>query len=343
MSQTPFLELVICTYNHAALLEQALGAIAQQQPPSLPWGVLVVNNNCTDHTDQVVQAAIAAGQIPHLRLVREPVQGLTPARLCGICQTTAPWVAFVDDDCHLQPDWVAQAMDFAAQHPTCGAFGGRVTLAWETPPPAYVLDCAYAFAEQEQGPEVKPVTWLVGAGMVVNRAALHTVGWTQQQFLADRIGKTLVSGGDVEIALRLATRYGLWYTPHCQLLHQIPSHRTTLTYLLRINAGLGTGQLLSDALRWSDTEGGWRWAAIQRAWTHTRYAIHLGMRALLQRHPWQSAVITIAFGRGYWAGIWQVMGMNRSHRRRLLGAIHRPLAVAGSPSISPEEITHGYQ
>lgn len=320
MTQTPFLELVICTYNNAGLLEQVLDSIAQQQTDALAtWGVLVVNNNCTDVTETIVNRTIQVGQIPQLRMVKEPRQGLTPARLCGVQHTISPWIAFVDDDCVLQPDWVAQAIAFAAQHSTCGGYGGRVSLAWQTPPPPYVLDFTYSFAEQNYGDAVQKVDCLVGAGMVVNRAALIAVGWIEHQFLADRIGKQLVSGGDVEIGLRLAAHYDLWYVPACEILHQIPTHRTTYPYLLRINYGLGNGKLLSDALCWEKSYPSWIWASVQQIWWHMRYAVYLGLRASLKRNSLRPAAITFAFWRGYGASLWQVIWLPARERKRLLG------------------------
>lgn len=333
MSRQPFLELVICTYNNAPSLEKVLTAIAQQQtPPSIGWSVLVVNNNCTDNTDDVVNRAIQAGQIPGLRMVYEPHQGLTPARLCGVQNTTAPWIAFVDDDCVLQPNWVAEAIAFATQHSTCGGFGGKVTLDWQTPPSPYVLEFTYCFAEQNKGDTPQQVDCLVGAGMVVNRSALEAVGWINHQFLSDRIGKQLISGGDVEIGLRLAAHYELWYVPACHILHQIPSHRTTYSYLLRINYGLGHGQLLSEALNWERSYTSWLRASVRQAWGHTRYAGYLGLQAIKRRKSLKPAAITFAFWRGYWLGLWHVIHLPKERRQEFLGGFtHSQTASISMP------------
>lgn len=333
MTQAPILELIICTYNNAALLEQVLTTIAAQQVAnSTVWSVVVVNNNCTDDTETVVNRAIQAGQIPNLRMIHEPIQGLTPARLCGVQYTTAPWIAFVDDDCLLQPNWVAAAVAFATQHPACGGFGGRVTLQWETPPPAYVLNFTYSFAEQEQGDQAKQVESLVGAGMVLNRAALRAVGWTTRQFLADRTGCQLVSGGDVEIALRVSTHYDLWYNPACQILHYIPAHRTTYPYLRRINYGLGLGKLFADSLGWRQSYPAWVWVSVRQAWRQTIYAGYLAYQALLGRQSLHTAQITFHFWRGYWVGIWRLAQMESSARQRLIGGA---LIVGENPLPSP--------
>lgn len=320
MSNQPFLELVICTYNNAAMLEGALAAIAQQHTHTDSWGVLVVNNNCTDDTAGVVERAMEQGKIPNLRMVIEPIQGLTPARLCGVQQTTAPWVAFVDDDCFLHPNWLAEAAQFAAHHPDCGAFGGRVTLEWETPPPPYVMNFKYSFAEQELGSEAKPVSWLVGAGMVINRAALEAVGWLDHQLLADRVGKKLVSGGDMEIALRLAARYPLWYNPACQLFHQISAQRTRYEYLLKINYGLGNSQLFVRSLQWEKSYFAWLMASLREAWRQTAYIAKIWIKAALQRQSTLESSITLRFWWGYWVGIWRMVWMDPQERRQLMGS-----------------------
>lgn len=86
-----------------------------------------------------------------MRMVSETKQGKTPACLCGVKNSTGNWIAFVDDDCLLAENWVEEAARFALVHPDCGAFGGRVILDWELPPPAFVLKYGYQFAQQDHG------------------------------------------------------------------------------------------------------------------------------------------------------------------------------------------------
>jgi glycosyltransferase involved in cell wall biosynthesis len=318
------LELVICTHNNATMLEATLEAISRQEISLCQhWGVLVVNNNCTDHTTSVVERYVASGQIPGLRIVAETTLGLTPARHCGVRNTTAPWIAFVDDDCILQPDWVARAIEFGSKHPTCGAFGGKVSLEWETLPPDYVLEFKYSFAEQELGLYPKCVEWLVGAGIVVKRSALAAVGWINQPFLADRVGKMLISGGDVEIALRIASRYELWYNPECRLRHFIAATRTSRRYLMRINYALGGSRLLGDSMVWTQTYPAWVLASIREASRESLGALSTLLKAVLRRRPTEIGIIKLYFWFGYWAAIWRLLRMGVQERRRLIGCARR--------------------
>jgi len=60
--------------------------------------VLIVDNNCTDDTAGVVEKHRRSNLL-RLRILVEPRQGLTPARLCGVTNTAADWLAFLDDEC----------------------------------------------------------------------------------------------------------------------------------------------------------------------------------------------------------------------------------------------------
>jgi len=318
------IDLVICTYNNAALLDRALTAISKQQVPDhVKWSVLVVNNNSTDETSQVVDRYIQSQKIPYLSIVSEAKQGLNHARLCGVNNTAGDWIAFVDDDCMLEEDWVAQAAKFAAAHPESGAFGGKVILDWETPPPAFVLKYGYSFAQQDHGMSPTQPNCLVGAGLVVNRKAILDTNWINKQFLSDRVGKKLISGGDVEIVLRIRSAgYDIWYNPACKLMHFIPSKRIDQKYLININYGLGISQLMSDGLVWHSS---YLTLLLLSVFSTFRSSVDVFVKALkvaLGRGNMEVAEIAIiwAFVQGKWAGIGRMLRMDAQERRALLGS-----------------------
>ena len=76
-----FLSVVIPTYNRLPILRQCLQALERQsqEPPIEGYEVVVVDDGSTDATVAWLEGAIAAGELPHLRLIRQehggPAQG----------------------------------------------------------------------------------------------------------------------------------------------------------------------------------------------------------------------------------------------------------------------------
>ena len=191
------LNIIICTHNRAGQLQRVFACLAEQNAaPGCSWEVLVVDNASTDETRAVTEAAIAGRMLPGLRYVHEARPGLTPARRRGVADATGDWIAFVDDDNLLDPGWVAAMACAIRAHPDAGGIGGEVRLAWEQEPPDYLQPFGFCFAEQQVGQADRTADSLAGAGMVLRREALLASGWPDGPLLQDRIGKSLVSGGD---------------------------------------------------------------------------------------------------------------------------------------------------
>jgi GT2 family glycosyltransferase len=317
----PSIEVVVCTYNNAAMLDEVLAALGRQRGvDDGRWACLVVDNNCTDNTPAVVDRHQHLGLIPNLRRIREEVQGLTPARLRGARSSEAPWVAYVDDDCVLEPDWIAEAVAFVDRHPAAGAFGGKVILDYEREPEPYVHGYAYSFAAQDHGMTERRVPFLVGAGLVVSTEALAACGWSDGPLVADRIGNQLVSGGDVEIVLRVASAgYELWYVPTMALHHRIPARRTSLGYLASINRGLGVSQSLADALVWEGDAGRWATASGRKLLQELVSLARLIVSVARGRSAAAEIPIQASFRVGRALGISRVLRMPSERRRELIG------------------------
>ena len=313
------LAVVVCTYNNAPSLDRTLEALrGQRVGPDVDWRILVVNNNCTDDTEAVVERHAALATVP-LTMVHEPEQGLTPARLRGVTTTTEDWIAFVDDDCLLADDWIQSAADFARDKPDCGGFGGEVVLDWERPPPDFVIRYGWAFAQQEHGSEPKPLQCLAGAGFVIRRGALERTGWVERQFLADRVGEKLLSGGDVEMALRLGADHELWYAPGLSLRHRIPARRATLRYLTDVTYGLGSSKLLGDSMLWAGSYGRWLLTSLLASREWAGASLRYTFRGAIGRGGRADVAINVSFLRGWLAGIWRLLRMAPAERGALLG------------------------
>lgn len=317
------LEIIICTYNNAPLLDQTLEAIARQQVKTARWSVLVVDNNCTDGTAAVVEKHRQSQRIPNLRKVTEMRQGLVYARLCGITHTSATWIAFVDDDCLLQENWVEQAAQFAHTHPHCGAFGGKVVLDWETPPPAVLKQHERAFAACDRGHQSQQLSrqdsHIPGAGLVLQRTALLKSEWVNHQWLIGRSGNQLTAGDDSEIVLRILNAgYELWYNSNCLLYHHIAQKRISEAYLIRLVFGFGLSAPLIAYLRWNTSYSSWLSLSILRLLKSMAQAMLKFILALLHLHSFADARVEWSWAQGQLQGLFTLLRSNGSRDWRRL-------------------------
>ena len=247
--------VLICTYNRAPLLRRTLEHVAAQVVPTgTRWETVVVDNNCTDDTSEVVLSYSSDPRIPALRSAREPRQGVAFARRRAFLEGRGELLACVDDDCLLAPNWIKEALQFAREHPRAGAFGGRNVIVWETSTNKVAELYVQSLGQQELGDRplrMSPTgrSCLVGAGLVVRREAIMTSGWIEAGVLVSRCAEGLGAGEDAEIFFRIRhAGWECWYTPKLVLSHVIPEWRTALPYLRRIHYGFGEAEAFLHAL-----------------------------------------------------------------------------------------------
>lgn len=130
------ISIVIPTYNRAKLLAQTLPALASQQlAPGLSYEVIFVSNGSSDHTGEVLAAAIAA----HPEVFRyhriEPTGGPSAPRNVGIRAATGEVVVILDDDVRPDPDLVLRYAEFHQAHPE-----QHVAAVGEAYVPAHLMD-----------------------------------------------------------------------------------------------------------------------------------------------------------------------------------------------------------
>lgn len=102
----PQVTVVVPTYCRPHLLGRLVAALEAQTLPPDRFDVVVVDNASSDDTSTRLSALASASPL-RLRHLIEHKRGPAATRNAGWRASTAPIVAFIDDDCVPEPGWLA--------------------------------------------------------------------------------------------------------------------------------------------------------------------------------------------------------------------------------------------
>ncbi len=238
--------VAICTYNGASRLPLVLNKLKEQiNTEHFTWEVIVIDNNSTDKTSQVVLEFQANWPLfCNLKYFFEPKQGLAYARQSAVEKARGEFIGFLDDDNLPTVDWVASAYDFGCKHPQAGAYGGRIQANFEKNPPQDFKKLALFLAVIDRGAnayiyERRKGVLPPAAGLVVRREVwLENV--PSQLFLVGRVKKSMLASEDLEALVYIQNAgWEIWYNPAMLMYHQIPHWRLEKNYLISLVRGIG--------------------------------------------------------------------------------------------------------
>jgi len=129
----PRVSVIVMTFNRPDSLRRCLASLTRQSLPYSAFEVVVVDVS-TPHVDGVSQEFAGRLRVVHHCAVNLGVAG---NRNAGVAQSSAPLLAFLDDDCVADPQWLEHLLDALERQPQA-LVGGRV----EHPDPANAFAAA---------------------------------------------------------------------------------------------------------------------------------------------------------------------------------------------------------
>lgn len=280
----PALSLVVCTRDRAAHLDPFCAAL-QALRCAEPWEIVLVDNASRDATRQRLDLFARGSPVP-TRVVHEPRPGLGAARNAGVRASAAPLVAFTDDDCYPEPDYLDAVLRVFAD-PAVDYMGGRIRLHDAADDPITTRDVdeptplpPYSFV---------PAGLIQGANMAVRRDVLLSIGLFDPQLGPG----TPFCNDDVDLVARASLAgHGGGYFPEPSVLHHHRRRSAGAVAALRRTYDRGRGayygkRVLDGPARlryvkelWWSLRGPSRATAFRELGGALRYAVH---RATSQR------------------------------------------------------------
>lgn len=100
LPQQPKVSVIVCTYNGSRTLRQTIESLQKLHYPD--YEVMVVDDGSTDGTPDILR------DFPEIRVIRQDNRGLSAARNRGAQEASGEILAYTDDDCMPDEDWLYQ-------------------------------------------------------------------------------------------------------------------------------------------------------------------------------------------------------------------------------------------
>jgi hypothetical protein len=222
--KNPSISVIVCTYNGGATLHACLTSLKCLSYPN--YEVLLIDDG------SVKEVCDIARDFPNVRYIRQEHAGLSVARNLGAARAFGDIVAYTDDDCIADEDWL-NYLAAGFDDPQWVACGGP-----NIPPPARsqtesVVACAPGAPSHVLLNDIE-AEHLPGCNLAIRKSALEAIGGFDPIYCA--------AGDDVDICWRLREAGGsLRFIPGAMVWHH---RRYTVSAYLRQQCGYGKAEAL---------------------------------------------------------------------------------------------------
>ncbi|HVA42928.1 MAG TPA: glycosyltransferase [Acidimicrobiales bacterium] len=277
--------VVVPSWNRPAGLARALAALSVQEDPGTDWEVVVV----ASASDPVAHRVVAEADRPDLRVVDEPEPGASNARNRGL-SVSRKVVAFLDDDCWPEPDWLG-CITAPVRSGRWAGCGGRVRLDRAVPVPRWMGDALLAFlAEYDRGEVDRTLDnedFLLTANAAFDADALAAAGGFDPR-LGPNAGRPMVDD-DVDVCRKVRAAGGIiGYVAGAVVTHELAESRLRPSYLLRRMQAQGRSDWLLDRAELSGRPD-------RGAGEGLRQLVR-EQRSILRQGPWHRSVLLHSAG-----------------------------------------------
>ncbi|MBO75633.1 MAG: hypothetical protein CMD33_10200 [Flavobacteriales bacterium] len=260
-NSNPLITVAICSYNRHDYLVDTLTDVHRFKATQMDAEVVVVNNNSTDGTADMLERFDWTSPIA-LRTFNELKQGLSHARNRAIEEANGQFILFLDDDVYAEPEFLGRWIDQLEAHPHISGAGGRIIVHFDGKEPRWfppilhsILGHHFPYGNAQQ---YRGRAYPTGAHMLIKK------DWFQKHSafnpLLGRNGKVLGGGEEKDVFTKMKTNGDdLWFFPECVVKHRIGASRLTRDYVMRQAFGMGAG----DRIRCENSKDIFNWNWLQ--------------------------------------------------------------------------------
>lgn len=240
------LSIVICSYNRAKYIGDALDSLYNQTSSLSEFEVLLVDNNSTDGTPGIYKTWREQHPDGNFQYLSEHRQGASFARNTGAIHAKTEWLCFMDDDAVAFPDFVANIIKHTEEKPTIVGFGGKIIPKYIPEKPVwmsyYVSSLVGNFDYSQVPCAFKKGKYPLESNMIIKKSVFDQIGGFNTT-LPGVVGTLRIGGEGKELFYKvIGLGEEIYYDPNIIVYHVVETSKLTKEYLYRVASGIGRGE-----------------------------------------------------------------------------------------------------
>ncbi len=238
--------VVICTYNRANHLKKSLESAVSQNYPKNQFEILIVDNNSPDDTAVVCRSFQEKYDEINIRYFLETQQGISYGRNRGVTEARGEFIAFLDDDETILPDYLNHLHNFFESYPEASLCAGPVVPVCKIPEPEwmspYISRPITGLYDKGSNIKILKPKDCPGTGHATFRRSLfEKIGGFNTDL--GRKGSSLLGAEDKDFFLRLNQQgVSCYYLPSAIIYHHIPASKLTEDFFNKMTRSIGVSE-----------------------------------------------------------------------------------------------------
>jgi glycosyltransferase involved in cell wall biosynthesis len=240
------LSIIICSYNRASYISDALTSLYRQTAELNEFEVIIVDNNSTDNTKEVYTFWRQSNTNGQFSFISETKQGASFARNTGAAIAKGEWVCFMDDDAVATTDYVKNIIKHIQDQPFIVGFGGRIIPKYIPAEPKwmsyYVSSLVGNFDYAPTACAFENGKYPLESNMIVKKSVYDQIGGFNEN-LPGVVGTLRIGGEGKELFYKIiALGHTIYYDPSICVHHVVEVKKLTSEYMYRVASGIGRGE-----------------------------------------------------------------------------------------------------